>query len=272
MTRTRTPKHRDDVSAEDDRIARFLHESMLPEHAAEVRHFVKFCRNSLFIRAWLFERFATKPVTQTAFRKLLADPASIEPGTPLWSPLMTRMVLSEAPRQTGREGPYGGLSEARILALIKRYQGGGMDTMTFLLVRLWTRLAASGRTDVPASFVDAITGHWTALASDPSGHLARDFLRAVRFFRERSGRAIAEADFGHANSWKIHVLLYILDYPKPRYQVAELHANLPVKYRQVDRRSIRQFCKEHCIRRDQKPGERSARNDDSGTLKTSRED
>jgi hypothetical protein len=56
------------------------------------------------------------------------------------------------------------------------------------------------------------------------------------------------------------------------YQVAELHANLPVKYRHVDRRSIRQFCKEHGIRRDQKPGERSARDDDSRKLRTSRED
>ncbi len=264
MTTTRTRKRCDAVSVEDDRIARFLHESMLPEHAAEARHFVRFCRNSLFIRAWLFERFATKPATQAAFRKLLADPASIAANAPLWSPLMTRMVLSEAPRQIGRAGPHGGLSEARILALIKRYQGGGMDTMTFLLVRLWTRLAAAGRTDVPAAFLEAITAHWTAVASDPSGHLARDFLRAVRFFRERSGRAIAEADFGHANSWKIHVLLYILDYPKVRYQVSELHANLPVKYRHVDRRAIRQFCKEHGIRRDQRPGERPALADGSG--------
>ena len=150
MTTTRTRKRCDAVSVEDDRIARFLHESMLPEHAAEARHFVRFCRNSLFIRAWLFERFATKPATQAAFRKLLADPASIAANAPLWSPLMTRMVLSEAPRQIGRAGPHGGLSEARILALIKRYQGGGMDTMTFLLVRLgraWQRRAApiSGR-------------------------------------------------------------------------------------------------------------------------------
>jgi hypothetical protein len=268
---TRTPKRRDTVSDEDDRIARFLHEATLPEHAAEARHFVKFCRDSLFIRAWLFERFAKKPATQTAFRKLLADPASIGPDAPLWSPLMTGMVLSEPPRQAGGKGPFGGLSEARILALIKRYQGGGMDVMTFLLVRLWTRLAASGRTGVPAGFLDAITAHWTALASDPSGRLVSDFQRAVRFFRERSDHVISEADFGYANSWKIHVLLYILDYPKPRYQVGELHANLPVKYRHVDRRSIRQFCRENGIRRDQRPGERPAVADESGALKKSRD-
>lgn len=272
MTATQKRKCRDAVSAEDDRIARFLHEATLPEHAAEARHFVKFCRNSLFIRAWLFEGFAKKPATQTAFRKLLADPVSISADSPLWSPLMTRKILSEAPRPARGKGPYGGLSEARILALIKHYQGGGMDVMTFLLVRLWTRLVASGHKDVPAGFLDAITGHWTAVASDPSGRLSRDFLRAVRFFRERSGRVIGEADFGHANSWKIHVLLYILDYPKPRYQVGELHANLPVKYRHTDRRSIRQFCKEHGIRRDQKPGERPAPADDSGVLRTNLDD
>ena len=272
MTPTQKRRRRDAVSSEDQRIARFLHEAMLPEHAAEARHFVKFCRNSLFIRAWLFESFAKKPATQIAFRKLLANPASIGTDTPLWSPLMTQKILSEPPRPAGGKGPYGGLSEARILALIKRYQGGGMDVMTFLLVRLWTRLAASGHKDIPVGFLDAITGHWTAVASDPSGRLVHDFLRAVRFFHERSGQVIGEADFGHANSWKIHVLLYILDYPKPRYQVGELHANLPVKYRHADRRSIRQFCKEHGIRRDQKPGERAAPADDSGALRTNRDD
>jgi len=252
----RARKRREAVSAEDDGIARFIHESMLPEHAAEARHFVKFCRKSLFIRAWLFERFAKTPATQIAFRKLLNDPASIGPDAPLWSPVMTKTILSEPPRQARGKGLHGGLSEAHILALIKRYQGGGMDAMTFLLVRLWTRLAAAGHKDVPVGFLSAITEHWTAVASDPSGRLAGDFLSAVRFFCERSGRVISEADFGHANSWKIHVLLYILDYPKSRYQVGELHDNLPVKYRHVDRRSIRQFCKEHDIRRDQRPGER----------------
>jgi hypothetical protein len=147
-----------------------------------------------------------------------------------------------------------------------------MDVMTFLLVRLWTRLAASGHKDVPAGFLDAITAHWTALASDPSGRLVHDFLRAVRFFDERSDHVIGEADFGHTNSWKIHLLVYILDHPKPHYQVGELHAKLPPKYRRVDRRSIRQFCKEHGIRRDQKPGERPAPADDSGALGTNRDD
>jgi len=263
MTKIRSRKRSDAASVEDGQVAKFLHESMLPEHVAETRHFVKFCRNSLFIRTWLLESFAKKPATQIAFRKLLADPAGIGAGAPLWSPLMTRMVLSEPPRPAAGTGPYGGLTEACLLALIKRYQGGGMDVLTFLLVRLWTRLAAAGHKDVPAGFLDAIATHWTAVASDPSGRLARDFLRAIRFFGEREGQVIGEADFGHTNSWKIHVLLYLLDYPKPRYQVGELHANLPVKYRRVDRRSVRQFCKEHGIRRDQKPGERPALADDS---------
>lgn len=259
MTKIRTHKRPDVVSAEDDRIARFLHEAMLPDDVAEMRHFVKCCRNSLFIRVWLFARFAQKPATQAAFRKLLTDPASIGADAPLWSPFLAQKILAEPALQPPGKGPHGGLSEARILALIKRYQGGGMDVMTFFLVRLWTRLTASGHKDIPAGLLDAITGHWTAVASDPSGRLARDFLRAVRFFRERDGQVIGEADFGHTNSWKIHVLLYLLDCRKPRYQVGELHASLPVKYRRVDRRSIRQFCKEHGIRRDQKPGERPAR-------------
>ena len=272
MSATRARKRLDDVPPEDDQVVIFLHEAMLSDDAAEMRHFIKLCRSSLFVRVWLFERFGRKPATQSAFRRLLADPAKIDPGAQIWSPLMTRMVLSEPRHQVSGEGPYGGLSEARVLALIKRYQGSGMDVMTFLLVRLWTRLAAAGRTDVPAAFIDAITGHWTALATDTSGRLTRDFLRAVRFFSERSGRTIGEADYGHANTWKIHVLVHILDHPRFRYQVGELHANLPVKYRHVDRRAIRQFCKEHGIRRDQKPGERPAGTADSGTPGTNQGD
>lgn len=244
------------VSPEDGQLVKFLHEASLSDDAAELRQLVKLCRRSLRVRVWLFARFAGEPATQAAFRKLLSDPVSPDPASKIWSPILMRQVLSKPPSQTPGEGPYGGLSEARILTLIKRYQGDGMDPLTFLLVRLWTRFAAPGRTDVPATLTDAIIAHWAALASDTSGRLTRDLLCAVRFFSERSGRTIGEADYGHANSWKLHVLVHILEHPQERYQVGELHANLPVKYRHVDRRAIRQFCKEHDIRRDQKPGER----------------
>jgi len=151
-------------------------------------------------------------------------------------------------------GPHGGLSKGRILALIVSFQYELMDLKTFLLVRLWLRFIATGRAEFPVGLCRITTKHWSAMVADPTGRLMRDAMHAIRFFHERSNRSIGELDFGHNNSWKIHLLLHILEYPKPRYQVAELQAGLPAKYRHVTQRLIRRFCQRHDIRRDTNPG------------------
>jgi len=233
-------------------VGELLRELALPAEAAELRALAELCRCSLRVRAWLFGRFAREPATQAAFRLFLAGPDSLHP--PPWRRASAHAAQSASGGPAPGEGPHGGLSEMRILALIKGYQAGSLDVMAFVLVRLWRRLLGSGRKDVPFALQVATARYWAALVGDGTGRLVRDLSEVLRFFRERSGRAIGEGDFGHASSWKIHVLLHLLDHPRPRYRLGELHESLPAKYRHVDRRELRAFCHLHGIRRDQKPG------------------
>lgn len=237
-----------------DNLGDLLHELTLPDDASELRHLVELCRHSSRIRAWLFGRFANDAGTQAAFRAVLTGAVgTVAPGA-VWSPVLQRQVLSQPGQSGGPPGRYGGLTEAGILTLIKRYQAGGIDETIFLLVRCWLRFRASGGQAVPVALWRPTLQQWAAITSDGSGERARHVARAVRFFHERSGRRIGEADFGYTHSWKIHVLLFILERPQACYRVSELSDHLPVKFRLVDRKAIRKFCRDHGIRRDARAG------------------
>ena len=238
------------------KLGALLHELTLPDDAAELRHLVELCRHSPRIRAWLFGRFANDVATQTAFRAVLSGGAgSAAPGT-VWSPVLQRQVLSE-PRQWDAEPRrFGGLTEAGVLTLIKRYQAGYIDETIFLLVRCWLRFLAAGTANVPVALWRPTLQQWAGIVSDARGRLARHLAGAVQFFGERAGRPIGEADFGYPQSWKIHVLVYILEHPKPCYRVGELHEHLPAKFQRVGCNKIRTFCSKHGIRRDTRAGRR----------------
>ena len=235
-------------------VAGLLRELTLPDEAAELLLLIDLCRRSLRVRAWLFGRFAHEPTTQAAFRAFLADPNSTEPGPPLWPRALIVAMQPDSVRPAPGAGPHGGLSEMQILALIKGYQAGLSDVTTFVLARLWRRFLRSDRKDAPLALQLASAKYLGALANDDSGRMARDLSVVLRFFRERSGRTLGEGDFGHASSWKIHVLVHILDHPRPCYKVGELHRSLPPKYRRVDRGEVRNLCRRHGIRRDQRAG------------------
>jgi hypothetical protein len=241
-------------SAEIEELSDMLDELMLPDDIAELRQFVELCRKSLAIRSWLFARFANEATTRSAFRKALTSTAPHRETRRLWSPNITSMVLGHCQTSASQERPYGGLSKTRILALIIQYQYEQLDLKTFLLVRVWMRFIATGKTEYPVSLVRVTVKHWKSMIGEPSGHLLREASTAVSFFHARSKRTIGEADFGHNNSWKIHLLLHILDCPRANYRVVELQAGLPAKYQHVEQRLIRRFCQRHGIRRDTKPG------------------
>jgi len=233
-----------------------LDELLLPDDIAELRQLVDLCRNSLTVRSWLFARFANQSVTQAAFRTTLSGSAKPEVVARLWSSQIAEMVFARPKASTSERGAYGGLSRSRILLLIARHQYELTDLKTFLLVRLWIRCVAVRGRCFPANLCRITLEHWAAMMADGEGQFLRNALNAVRFFHARINRTIGEVDFGPHNSWKIHLLLHILDSPKPCYRVSELQAGLPAKYRHVAPRAIRRFCR-HCgIRRDTRPGRR----------------
>jgi hypothetical protein len=241
-----------------DELAALLHELRLHDDASELRHFAELCRGSLRIRTWLFGRFAKEPETQAKFRAFLRDPDILPDG--LWSPVLEREVASRPPPVPATDGPFGGLSEPAVWALIKQYQAGRINILTFLLVRVWRQLQAAGRTPPPALW-RATLDHWAALVADGGGRRLNDLKLAVGFFDDRPGEPPDCAGV-ESDSWKIHLLLQILDHPQPCYRVSELYASLPEKFRRmrhngnpfVDLREVRRFCEKHGIRRDQRAG------------------
>ena len=241
-----------------DPLTELLHETSLTRDAVELRLFVDLCRSSRRLRVWLFGRFASEPKTRAAFRAVLAGriPADFKDGP--WSPGPMRKVASKPAFSEAGTGRHGGLSEAKIVALIKRFQAGRMDVTAFLFVRLWLRFLGQGEDAIPVALWRPTLAFWAAIIRDPRRRIVRHLAKALRFFRERTDRSIGEADFSFAASWKIHVLLYIWDYPKPCYRVGELRDNLPVKYRELDRKDIREFCTKYGIRRDSRAGEQPA--------------
>ena len=244
-----------------DELAALLHELSLHDDASELRHFAEVCRSSLRVRTWLFGRFAQEPETQQKFRTFLRDPSVPPDG--LWSPVLEKEVASRPPPSPTAAGEFGGLSESAVWALIKLYQAGQMDVMTFLLVRVWLQIAAAGRSAPPALW-RATLDHWAAIVGDGKDGLVRDLARAVAFFHERPDGLADGGDAESTDSWKIHVLLYILDHPQPCYRVGDLFDQLPAKFRRirrngnpcVERREIRIFCEKHRIRRDRRAGQR----------------
>ena len=250
-----------------DELAALLHELSLHDDASELRHFVEVCRRSLRVRTWLFGRFALEPKTQQKFRTFLRDGSA--PADGLWSPVLEKEVTSRPPLAPGARD-FGGLPESAIWALIKRYQAGRINVMTFLLVRVWLQVAAADRSAPPALW-RATLDHWAAIVGDAEGLLARDLLKAIAFFHERPNGLAGGVDIESEDSWKIHVLLYILDHPQPCYRVGDLFDHLPARFRRVrrsgnpyvDRREIRKFCEKHGIRRDRRAGQRPQSNSES---------
>lgn len=243
-----------------DELAALLHELSLHDDASELRHFAEVCRRSPRVRTWLFSRFANERETRAKFRNFLNDPTASPEG--LWSPLLEREVVSQPPQVPSTDGPYGGLSEAAVWALIQLYQAGRINVLTFLLVRVWRQLAAENRPPPPALW-RATLEHWAALIGEGDGHLLRDLRLAVTFFQERPDDFTGGSD-SDQDSWKVHLLLHILDHPQPCYRVGDLYAALPEKFRRSRRngnpfvvlREIRRFCEKHGIRRDQRAGRR----------------
>lgn len=245
---SRSPHHR---ATGDAKLTALLHELRLHDDAAELRQLAELCRRSLRVRTWLFSRFAREPVTQDVFRAFLKDPSSSTAG--LWSRVLAAEVASRP--DPAAPGPYGGLSETALWALLHELQAGGIDVRAFVLVRLWRKLADGDRLPPPALWRVTLE-YWRDIATARDAGPARQVAQAVKFF--------AEAEDGGPvdDNWKLHLLLHILDHPQPSYRTRDLIAALPAKYRRlrangnpfVDPREVRKFCHAHGIARDVRAG------------------
>lgn len=249
---TRRSGHRSDT------VSAILHELRLSDDAAELRHLIELCQRSRRTRTWLFSRFAVEPQSREKFRALLDGRPTPLDG--LWSPDLQAEVISVAGRDQAADKRHGGLSSAEIWALIKGCQGGKSDPAAFILAQGLLRTISETGTMPVALWLPTLR-YWTELVSDPSGTLMGELARALRLQHSQTTTTAADAVY----PWKVHVLIYILQHPKPAYRVGELFDNLPEKFRRirangnhfVERREIRKFCEESGIARDKAAGVRS---------------
>lgn len=155
---------------------------------------------------------------------------------------------------------YGGLTRSQVIELIRRYQAGGagasggIELASFLLTHAWRQ--ASPNT-LPRAALLLLSGGYFQTAFDESGSqlpLLRHLAKAAEFFEGQPRGSITRAHYGYANWWKLSVLHYMLNHPKPRYCTRNFTRHLAAQKITVDTKDIRRFCKKHRIVQDTRPG------------------
>jgi hypothetical protein len=241
-----------------DRVNRLVLELLAedPDDAA-VALFTRLCRQSPKLRAWLWDEFARSPKTRAEFARILAQPGVKGDNLTLAHAAGEDRARSvENARLRGAWltastlRPYGGLSRPEVEGWIRRYQSGSLHPATFQLVLAWrctnrTKPASPSLVRASAAFLAE------ALGRDNRG-LLRQLVRIERFFRDRG--KLGRVAYGHLHRWKVHVLLYVLNHPKPCYRTRDLTAYLATKRIRVSGKLIRRFCTRHGIARETRPG------------------
>ncbi|OAM89985.1 hypothetical protein OH491_16780 [Termitidicoccus mucosus] len=153
--------------------------------------------------------------------------------------------------------PHGGLTRAQMIHLIRRYQADGAGNIAlvpFLIAHAW-RQAPDGAPPSAALLLMGGIFFQAVFAGDtPSSSLIRHLAKAVEFFHGQPLGSITRAHFGYVNWWKLSVLHYMLNHPKPCYRTRDFARHLAVQKITVDTKDLRRFCKKHGITRDIRPG------------------
>lgn len=146
-------------------------------------------------------------------------------------------------------GIYGGLTRAQVAQLIRKHQAGNIHLAPFLLTHAW-RCAS-----LPDAVLLLASARYCerALARDRP-NLARQLGKAAEFYRKKPPGSISRSHYGLSVWWRLSILHYLLNHPKPSYRTGELKQHLASQGIAVDPNDIRRFCQKNGIARDTKPG------------------
>jgi hypothetical protein len=214
-------------------------------------------RQTPALRAWLWEEFARSPKTRAEFRRLVESHSGKADSLALahTSGEDRARAVETARLMRGWHGeadgrPYGGLSRPEIERWIRRYQAGAVHPGAFLLAHAWHK-TAEGQPVSPA-LLRASGAFLTEALARGRTELLTQLFRGAEFLKEKGtvGRGI----YGHAYRWKLSVLIYMLNHPKPAYRVRDLRAHLAGQRIKVNGKVLRRFCAEHGIARDHRAG------------------
>jgi len=137
--------------------------------------------------------------------------------------------------------------------LCRYYQAGSFHLGAFLLVHAW-RCRARDSDDVPIPVARASVAFLADALVGRRSDLLKRLVKVVGYFDRHEVGKIDRICYGHAQWWKLCVLLYLLNHPKPSYRTSELCAYLNAQRLRIDPRDIRAFCAKHSIARDSHPG------------------
>ena len=228
------------------------------DESAAVSLLVDLCRTSPALRLWLYEDFARDPNQRAEFARVLkatnrpvARFADLNGDGAGW-----RNEL-RALRARFSDATFGGLSFDQLKELIVRHQAGQGDSAAFLLALEWRRHRRTG--PLPPRLVRAACDFLDAALAPGGAGLLQHLARATELAEAFGSRDRLRAALGFTDWWKLSVLLYMMRHPASAYRTRDLLRHLTTQGLSVSSRALRQFCTEHGIARDMRPGRPSPR-------------
>jgi hypothetical protein len=121
---------------------------------------------------------------------------------------------------------HGGITHARLHALIRRHQAGAFAFAPFLLIAAWRR-AATDKTACASALraTEFFLGRALRKTQRPRGIFINSPAPPL-FFQGCAPGTIGKPHYGHAIWWQLNVLLYMLMHPKPTYRTREFVRHL----------------------------------------------
>jgi hypothetical protein len=230
------------------------------DKSAAVAAFVELLRFSPALRDWLWTEFAQSVATRERLAewlktggsppanggKFLASLASEQKG---FERERLRLKENLPPRIEVR--PHGGLARSTVEQIIRSYQATGTDLGAYLLAASWKRAKAP---ESDPRLLRAGRRFLAEVCGNSRPKLLKGLAQSVRLVGDRPETAPSKTAYGFTNWWKLSLLLYVLNHPKPRYRIRELCAHLAAQHLLVGATSVRAFCRKHGIARDRRAG------------------
>jgi hypothetical protein len=230
------------------------------DESAAVAVFIELLRFSPALRNWLWTEFAQSAGTRDRLSewlkangappanggKLLASFASEQNGFE-----RERRRLKESLPATIATRRYGGLTRSAIEQILRSYQAGGNEMGAYLLAASWKRAKAP---EFDPRLLRASRRFLADACGSSRPELLKGLARAIRLVSGRPGATSSKTAYGFTNWWRLCLLLYILNHPKPRYRIRDLCAYLASQHLAVGATSVREFCRKHGIARDRRAG------------------
>lgn len=224
------------------------------DESATAALFVQLCRQSATLRQWLWEDFARDPAVRRRFGLLLREtkPVAVERVAQLTADVAPREEELRQLRAKFSDRIYGGLSWREVEALVGQFRAGRADLAAYLLALQWRRAGVSASESphlmrCAAAFLDP------ALRTGDR-HRLNQLRTAVALVAASISPRKRRTAIGYSEWWKLQLVTYLLQNPRPSYRTRQLHAHLVDLGLKVSAKDVRRFCARHGIARDMRAG------------------